>query len=178
MISKSDTTRNLEQFNSQCGHLQTFFEDLSCSLLREFGYKHFTILVFDSSSNSLCRVFSTNPHIDAVGGRKRAKETYWVQQVLRQGQILRASTREELEKLFPHSPIFDIGCASVMNIPVRADSVTIGSLNLLGETCQYDVADLTLAQCFAKKCVDPLTFLLNYIVANPSETSQTELEEV
>jgi hypothetical protein len=74
-----------------------------------------------------------------------------VQQVVVQGNIWRGSVREDLKAAFEDwEQLWQAGLGSVMNIPVRLDNVTIGSLNILDKELAYDAADLKLGILIAQ----------------------------
>lgn len=48
------------------------------------------------------------------------------------------ATREQCREAFPDFAIFEgLGCASAVNVPVRSNGVTLGSINLLHEEGWY-----------------------------------------
>jgi hypothetical protein len=50
---------------------------------------------------------------------------------------------------FDHELIRSLGCESSINVPVRYDGVTYGTLNLLNETNWYGEADSPVLSVFA-----------------------------
>ena len=75
----------------------------------------------------------------------------WVQQVLVEGNIWRGSVRDDLKAAFEDwEQLWKAGLGSVMNIPVRLNGVTIGSLNILDKEHEYNAADFELAILIAQ----------------------------
>lgn len=54
---------------------------------------------------------------------------------------------------FDHELIASLGCASVLNIPVVWNGLTLGTINLLHEERWYDDGDVPLGQIFASLAV-------------------------
>ncbi|MFT4069404.1 GAF domain-containing protein [Paraburkholderia sp.] len=127
------------------------------SLTEVFGQRLFTVLAYDETSSRLGRLHSNRLDINPVGGLKRVTQSRWSDQVLRRGEIFIGSTREDIEAVFSeYEVLWSIGCESVLNIPVRRNGITLGTLNLLGEAGLYDHADVELAYIFAQLAVAPL----------------------
>ncbi|KAF4771977.1 hypothetical protein PENNAL_c0085G04927 [Penicillium nalgiovense] len=131
-----------------------------------FGHSLFTVLAF--SEQGVTRLHSTNTELHPMGTRNKSPATdhdkenvgtpppppcraAWVQQVLVDGNIWRGSVREDLKAAFEDwEQLWQAGLGSVMNIPVRLNGVTIGSLNLLDKEHGYDAADLKLGILIAQ----------------------------
>lgn len=127
------------------------------SLTEVFGQRLFTVLAYDEASSRLGRLHSNRIDINPVGGLKRVTQSRWSDQVLRRGEIFVGSTREDIKAVFSeYEVLWSIGCESVLNIPVRKNGVTLGTMNLLGEAGLYDHADIGLALVFAQLAVSPL----------------------
>jgi hypothetical protein len=62
----------------------------------------------------------------------------------------------------------------VLNIPVRKDGVTIGSLNLLHGAGHYDKADEKLARVFAQLAVCPFETAGQNLRSGSHDTGDTE----
>ena len=102
--------------------------------------------------------------MNPVGGFKRVTQSVWADHVLRRGGMFIGSTREDIKAVFSeYEVLWSIGCESVLNIPVRKNGVTIGTMNLLAGAGQYDHADLRLALVFAQLAVAPLEACLDQL---------------
>lgn len=140
---------------------------LEQTLAEFFGYSLFTVLAF-SEQGGVTRLYSTNTDLHPLGTRKKTPATdydrdnigtqppppcraAWVQHVLVDGNIWRGSTREDLKAAFEDwEKLWHAGLGSVMNIPVRLNGVTTGSLNILNKEHGYDAADLKLGILIAQ----------------------------
>jgi hypothetical protein len=127
------------------------------ALTEVYGQRLFTVLAYDEASSRLSRVHSNRPDINPVGGFKRVTRSMWADHVLQRGEIFIGSTRDDIKSVFSeYETLRSIGCESVLNIPVRRNGTTIGTMNLLAGAGQYDHADRQLALVFAQLAVVPL----------------------
>jgi len=127
------------------------------SLTEVFGQRLFTVLAYDARSSRLGRLHSNRLDINPVGGLKRVTQSRWSAQVLQRGEMFVGSSRADIQAVFSeYELLWSIGCESVLNIPVRKNGVTLGTMNLLGEAGLYDHADLETASIFAQLAVAPL----------------------
>jgi hypothetical protein len=139
------------------GGADSIWSEFERSLMKVFGQRLFTVLAYDEASSRLGRLHSNRLDINPVGGLKRVTQSRWSDQVLRRGEIFVGSTREDIKAVFSeYEVLWSIGCESVLNIPVRKNGVTLGTMNLLGEAGLYDHADIGLALVFAQLAVSPL----------------------
>jgi hypothetical protein len=139
------------------GGADSIWSEFERSLMEVFGQRLFTVLAYDEASSRLGRLHSNRLDINPVGGLKRVTQSRWSDQVLRRGEIFVGSTREDIKAVFSeYEVLWSIGCESVLNIPVRKNGVTLGTMNLLGEAGLYDHADIGLALVFAQLAVSPL----------------------
>ncbi|MFM0054581.1 GAF domain-containing protein [Paraburkholderia phytofirmans] len=139
------------------GNADMVWSEFERSLTDVFGQRLFTVLAYDEASSRLGRLHSNRLDINPVGGLKRVTQSRWSDQVLRRGEIFIGSTRADIKAVFSeYEVLWSIGCESVLNIPVRKNGVTLGTMNLLGEAGLYDHADIGLALVFAQLAVSPL----------------------
>ncbi|MEA3087137.1 MAG: hypothetical protein QOC89_4834 [Paraburkholderia sp.] len=139
------------------GDADLVWPELERSLTEVFGQRLFTVLAYDEASSRLGRLHSNRLDINPIGGLKRVTQSRWSDQVLHRGEIFVGSTREDIKSVFSeYETLWSIGCESVLNIPVRKNGVTLGTLNLLGEAGLYDHADTGAALVFAQLAVAPL----------------------
>ncbi|OJJ42165.1 hypothetical protein ASPZODRAFT_137442 [Penicilliopsis zonata CBS 506.65] len=138
--------------------LDEFWPALSGALNVAFPHTSCTVLAYHRPSQTLLRLYSSRPDVHAAGGRKRVRDgTVWKRTVLDAGDILVGSTRDDIRALFPeYENLWAHGLESILNIPVRRDGVTIGSVNLMNREHAFDDADKALAMLFAQLAVAPL----------------------
>lgn len=126
-----------------------------------YGHILFTALVFDATNGRMRRIHSNREDVSPLGGSKAVTESPWVRRVLREGSIYVGSTREDIKSVFSeHTQLAAIGCDSVLNIPVRHEGVTVGTLNLLDKAGHYDAASHAAALVFAQFAAAPMAKIL------------------
>lgn len=140
------------------GDLPLVWSKLEDALSNHFGFVLFTVLIF-SPTQRVFRIHSTRLDLHPLGQRQvlsagkddPVQRQDLLQRVVVEGRIWRGCTKEDLKAVFEDwKLLWDAGLGSVLNIPVRLDGVTIGSLNILDKEHAYDAADLELADQIAK----------------------------
>lgn len=110
------------------------------------GHRLFTIMAFHADSVEVERLYSSNQEAYPPGGRKQKRDTAWGQQVLERGEPYIGSTANDIRANFnDHDVILGLGLESVLNIPVKFEGQTIGTMNLLHDKNYYDTSHLGLA---------------------------------
>ena len=136
---------------------EALFVALDQALKAAIGHKLFTILTYDGATFEAARVYSNLPDPYPTGGRKRLAPGPWTEAVLDSGQAYIGRTQDDLRTVFPdHDLIASLGCASVLNMPVRWRGRTLGSLNLLHEADWYDEDDVAACLPFAQLALPAL----------------------
>jgi hypothetical protein len=124
------------------------FHQLEHSLSKAVGFRLFTVLRVDPPD--VVRLYSSDPVAYPVTGRKRMGPTPWGTHVITNGNPWLGLTRRDLEWAFPdHALIASLGCGCCINIPVRDDGQTIGTLNLLDREGRYTADHLERAAAYA-----------------------------
>ena len=135
----------------------TLFAALDQALKAAIGHKLFTILAYDGSTREAARIYSNLPASYPVGGRKRLAPGPWTEAVLDRGEAYIGRTDADLRAAFPdHELIASLGCASVLNVPVRWRGHTLGSLKLLHEAHWYGEDDIAASLPFAQLALPAL----------------------
>ncbi len=126
------------------------FVALDRAMGQAIGHKLFTILVVHPGARESQRYYSNMPKEYPVGGRKPINQTHWFQRVLGAGEPYIGRSYDDIRDVFfDHELIRSLGCESVLNIPVRWDGTSIGTINLLHEAGFYTEADIPAAKVFA-----------------------------
>lgn len=115
------------------------FESLDRALRETVGHKLLTVVVIDSGRALNRRVYTSDPAAYPCGGTKPLRtDSAFYRTVVLGGAARLCATREQCREAFPDFAIFEaLGCASAVNVPVRSNGVTLGSINLLHEEGWY-----------------------------------------
>ncbi len=114
------------------------FATLEAMLQAVIGHRLFTILLHDAASASNARIHTSHPREYPLGGRKPVIERPWTTQVLRQGRPFIGNSAEDIRATFAdHALIISLGCEAVLNLPVRWDGRTLGTVNLLHQAGHF-----------------------------------------
>ena len=115
------------------------FRALEQALATLPGYLLFTVLVHDPVHALQQRYWSNLPDSYPVGGRKPVVDSPWARQVIHAGQPYIGRSAADIRAVFnDHRLIGSLGCESVLNMPVRWDGQTLGTVNLLHRAGYYD----------------------------------------
>lgn len=132
------------------GQPDPLFAALDAAMGRAIGHRLFTILVIHPGANESQRYWSNMPQDYPVGGRKPINQTHWFQRVLGDGVPYIGRNYDDIRDVFyDHELIRSLGCESVLNVPVRWNGASIGTINLLHQAGWYTEADIPAAQVFA-----------------------------
>ncbi len=127
------------------------FRAIDAGLAAATGHILFTILVHHPGLKQSERFYSNMPTEYPVGGRKPVTGSPWMQKVMFDGLPYIGRTRDDIAEVFyDHELIWSLGCESVLNMPVRWQGQTLGTLNLLHRAGWYDEADLANVRLFAQ----------------------------
>ncbi len=120
------------------------------SVRRLFGVTVFTVNRYDTARDESERVYSSVPDAYPLSGRKRRKTNGWSERVIDRGEIHVGSNAADIEAVFDdHALIAQLGCAAIMNVPVRHAGRTLGVLNMMGPAGRFDRADRAVALAVA-----------------------------
>ncbi len=102
------------------------------------GVRLFTLTTFDISSGKAQRIYSNMPNDYPVSGVKDIAEGPWTEAVITKGNVFVANTIKEISKVFDdYKLIKNLGCESVVNIPIFLGEKLLGTLNCLHEEGYY-----------------------------------------
>lgn len=133
------------------------FATLDATMGRAIGHRLFTILVIHPGAQESQRYYSNMPREYPVGGRKPINRTHWFRSVLDEGRPYIGRTYDDIaDVFFDHELIRSLGCESVLNVPIRWNGGSIGTINLLHHANWYTEADIPAAQHFAALAVPGL----------------------
>ncbi len=132
------------------GQPQATFAAIDKALAATIGHKLFTILIHHPGLKQSERFYTNMPDAYPVGGRKPVTDRPWMQAVIGRGEPYIGRTREDIKEVFfDYELIWSLGCESVLNMPVRWQGQTLGTLNLLHEAGWYTETDVAATRLFA-----------------------------
>ena len=121
------------------------------------GHRLFTVMTFDAPSMQVQRIYSSNVPAYPPGVSKNKRDTAWGRQVLHQGLPYIGHNATDIKENFSdYEIILDLGLASILNIPVRHNGVTLGTMNLLNTEGFYAPADEAWGHNLAALLIGPL----------------------
>ncbi len=139
------------------GQPAALFAALDGAMAAAIGHRLFTILVIHPGAAESQRYYSNMPEAYPVGGRKPINPTHWFRRVLDEGECYIGRTYADISDVFfDHELIRSLGCESVLNVPVRWNGRSLGTINLLHEAGFYGEADIQAARTFAALAVPGL----------------------
>lgn len=132
------------------GQPEPLFAALDMAMGDAIGHRLFTILVVHPGASESQRYYSNMPEAYPIGGRKPINRTHWFDRVLGEGVPYIGRSYEDIRDVFfDHELIRSLGCESVLNVPVRWNGRSLGTINLLHHANYYAESDVRLAQHFA-----------------------------
>jgi transcriptional regulator with GAF, ATPase, and Fis domain len=139
---------------------EAVFKALDHALQKTVSHTLFTILMYDRAMTESIRVYANLKDDYPLGGRKKIISPHWANQVIRDGLPFIGNNAQDLRQVFSdHELIQSLGCESVLNIPVRWQGRTIGTLNLLHTANWYKDVCLDLMTCTAQLAAPALMML-------------------
>jgi len=127
------------------------FEAADLALKQAFGHKLFTILMYDKAVTESIRVYANLKGDYPMLGRKKIVSDKWKSCLFEDGLPFVGHTAEDIKLAFSdHELIQSLGCESVLNLPVRWNGQTIGTVNLLHAANWYKDVDLAAATVHAQ----------------------------
>ncbi|GAB5504873.1 MAG: GAF domain-containing protein [Rhizobiaceae bacterium] len=119
---------------AETGPTDRLFASLEDMFQREIGAIIFTCSTFNLATRQAKRIHTNQPDAYPLSGLKDVETSRWTETVLDRGETFVANTIDEIAQVFPdHGLIAELGCGSVINIPVLLGGKTLGTVNLLHE---------------------------------------------
>lgn len=117
----------------------TTFQAVDAALKATVGHILFTVLISHHATRESERFYTNMPDAYPVGGKKPITDHPLMKKLLGEGVHYIGYTKADIEwAFFDHQLINSLGCESVINMPVRWQGRTIGTLNLLDRDHAYN----------------------------------------
>ena len=115
------------------------------------GHRLFTVMVVHHATMEVERLYSNMPEAYPVAGRKKKRNTWWGGHVVEQGRPFVGAGPADLAKAFSdHELIRSLGLNCVLNVPLRFDGLTRGTMNLLHTGEHYTPEHIGTARAIAQ----------------------------
>jgi len=125
---------------------------------RSPGVILFTVSAIADGGTTMARVYSSHPEAYPVGGRKTLDgqtSPVWYERVVVGGRPFLGPDIESVRSFFFDSELIEsLGCGAIINVPVRHDGETIGSINFLDREGAYDDDSIAAAVDIADRIVE------------------------
>lgn len=134
------------------------FGALEQAMQEAIGHRLFTIMRHDRPRALNRRVHSSDPAAYPVSDGKPVDWGHpWARRILTEGRAWIGRDARDIAWAYPdHAKIVAMGLAGAMNLPVRWNGETIGTVNLLHDAGHYTEADAELGMIFAALALPPL----------------------
>ena len=127
------------------------FQALDAALRQAVGHILFTILISHHATRESERFYTNMPDAYPVGGKKPITDSVLMKMLLVEGKPYIGRNAADIEWAFyDHALIHSLGCESVLNMPVRWQGRTIGTLNLLDRANAYDETHIPIVRALAQ----------------------------
>lgn len=136
----------------------TTFAALQHATAQAIGHRLFTIMRHDAAAGRNRRVHSSDPAAYPVSGYKPVNWDHpWTQRVLVGGTPWIGAGPTDIAWAYPdHETIAAMGLTTAMNLPVRWNGRTLGTVNLLRDTTPFTEIDAATGVIFASLAVPAL----------------------
>lgn len=139
---------------------EAVFKAVDQVLQKTVSHTLFTVLMYNRAMTESIRVYANLEDEYPLGGRKKIISQSWANHVIREGKPFIGNDAHDLRQVFSdHELIRSLGCESVLNMPVRWQGRTIGTLNLLHTVNWYKDVCLDLMTCAAQLVAPALMML-------------------
>lgn len=145
------------QAAAEAGQPDTTLAALDKGLAECVGHKLFTVLVLNFEKGENQRYYSNQPQAYPTGASKPIeRSSAFFKRLVEEGRPAISYGYDDIRHyFFDHELIRSLGCESCVNLPIRWNGKTIGTLNLLHQADWYRDSDLPLLSAFASFAVAP-----------------------
>jgi GAF domain-containing protein len=133
------------------------FRAVEAMAQKAIGFRLFTVMRLHAASAEVERLYSSLPEAYPVSGRKPKQGTQWGEQVLDRGEIFIANSADDVRRAFAdYELIFSLGIGAIMNVPIRFQGCSLGTMNICSEAGWFRDADCAPGRLLASLLVAPL----------------------
>ncbi|MFC4278190.1 GAF domain-containing protein [Achromobacter aloeverae] len=114
------------------------------------GHKLFTVYFVSQETHEIVRMYSSRPRLHPVGRQHPVGTPSWNDLVIARGQPYIGCDANDLRWAGANPDDFaELGCASMLNVPVVVQGETVGMLSLMHEEGWYRDPHVQMAMPFA-----------------------------
>lgn len=96
------------------------------------GAKLFTLMEANMKTERSGRIFTSHPEEYPVSGSKPIRYNEWFDVVHKERRAFVANNLVDIDKVFPDAVLIgQLGCASVINLPIVLNDTLVGTVNIL-----------------------------------------------
>lgn len=96
------------------------------------GAKLFTLMEANMKTERSGRIFTSHPEEYPVSGSKPIRYNEWFDVVHKERRAFVANNLADIDKVFPDAVLIgQLGCASVINLPIVLNDTLVGTVNIL-----------------------------------------------
>jgi GAF domain-containing protein len=142
------TAQDIETLGTAAGQSpQALFEAIHQVARQRLAAGLVTAMRYDRATESVERLYSSNPQAYPVGGRKLKKDSDWSRHVLAERRVLVSAGDDLIRQHYSdHATIFGLGLHSCVNVPLVRDGACIGTLNTLRPQAEWSADDVAAAR--------------------------------
>jgi len=140
------------------GQPAVLFAALQDAMGEAIGHRLFTVMRHDAAAGRNRRAHTSDAAAYPVSGFKPVTWDHpWTRRVLVDGTAWIGSGPADIAWAYPdHEKIAAMGLGSAMNLPVRWNGRTLGTVNLLHDAGHFTAADAEIGMVFASLAVPAL----------------------
>jgi transcriptional regulator with GAF, ATPase, and Fis domain len=131
----TDVMRSMVEAQAQATTVEDILDELARTFQQQIGYRLCTLSVYEGGADLTARrIWTSHPEQYPVNGTKSKPDPEWAAQVIERQKPFLCRDKADVQRvLFDYETIFQLGCGSVLNLPVRLFGSVIGTVNLLHE---------------------------------------------
>ena len=101
----------------------------------------------DAFASTVERLYSSNPQVYPVGGKKTKRDTAWGRKVLTEHRVLVSAGDEGLRQSFDdHATIIGLGLHSCVNVPLVGEGKCVGTMNISRAQAEWNDDEIALVR--------------------------------
>jgi hypothetical protein len=138
MTDQQAALASFTQSLSQAATAERAYDALSALFQEVVGFKLFTVMTVDMEALLARRAYTNRPNAYPTSGTKPITFDRWFEQVHTRHETFVANTLADIATVFgDYELIGELGCGSVVNLPVLIKGELVATINILHEEQFY-----------------------------------------